>query len=173
MHTLDRFSRIKGFVFDVDGVLTDGTISLHGDGEMVRTMHTKDGYALQLAAKQGFEVLIISGAVSSSVKNRLEKLGIHHVYMGTKNKLQKLQEIILNLDITGEDLLFMGDDVPDIDAMRFCGLACAPKDACTDVMQIAGYVSPFAGGKGCVRDVIEKVLKLQGKWEFTPEIASR
>ncbi len=173
MNILKKFAGIKAFVFDVDGVLTDGTIALSSDGEMVRTMHTRDGYALQLAVKQGLEVIVISGAVSSHVKIRLEKLGVHHVYMGTKDKLSKLKEVLHDTGLKAADLLFMGDDVPDIEAMQFCGFACAPKDACTDVLEIADYISPVPGGKGCVRDVIEKVMRLQDSWYFHPEIGSK
>jgi 3-deoxy-D-manno-octulosonate 8-phosphate phosphatase (KDO 8-P phosphatase) len=170
---LSTFSTISAFVFDVDGVLTDGTLLLLPGGEMVRRMNIKDGYALQLAVKQGYTVIIISGGASELVKERLGKLGVSDVFMGVQNKLETLQNCLNEKNISPENALFMGDDMPDIPAMLACGLPCCPADACPEVKAVSKYVSSIAGGFGCGRDVIEKVMKLQGKWQAIEGATSR
>jgi 3-deoxy-D-manno-octulosonate 8-phosphate phosphatase (KDO 8-P phosphatase) len=170
---LSEFAKIRTFVFDVDGVLTDGTLLLLPDGEMARTMNIKDGYALQLAVKQGYSVVIISGGVSELVKKRLQKLGIQHVFMGVQDKKSVLLEFLKTQNLSAETSLFMGDDMPDIAAMERCGLPCCPADACAEVKNISRYISPVKGGYGCGRDVIEKVLKLHGKWQAIEGATSR
>lgn len=161
---LHLFNQITTFVFDVDGVLTDGTLVLLPGGEMARTMNIKDGYALQLAVKKGYHVVIISGGLSSLVQERLENLGIKHIYMAVKNKRQVLTSWMEANDVKPEQLLYMGDDVPDVAAMEIAGLPCCPADACVEVQAISRYISPLRGGGGCGRDVIEKVMRLQQKW---------
>jgi 3-deoxy-D-manno-octulosonate 8-phosphate phosphatase (KDO 8-P phosphatase) len=170
---LSQFSNIKAFVFDVDGVLTNGTLMLMPNGEMVRSMNIKDGYALQLAVKQGYMVIIISGGLSALVKERLLKLGVQHVFMGVLDKKTVMLELLKQYSISPENTLFMGDDIPDIEAMKVCGLPCCPADACAEVISVSTYVSSFSGGTGCGRDVIEKVMKLQGKWEAVSGASSR
>ena len=170
---LSAFAQINAFVFDVDGVLTDGTLLLLPGGEMARTMNIKDGYALQLAVKQGFKVFIISGGKSDLVKERLEKLGVTQVFMGVSDKKALLLDLLGQNDILTETTLFMGDDIPDLDAMQMVGLPCCPADACTEIKAISRYVSPVAGGFGCARDVIEKVMKLQDKWHAAEGVTSR
>lgn len=170
---LSAFSGITCFVFDVDGVLTDGTLILLPDGEMVRTMNIKDGYALQLAVKQGFKVFVISGGKSEPVKRRLEKLGITQVFMGIEDKKTLLLQLLEKHNLSPENTLFMGDDMPDLEALQTVGLPCCPADACPEVKQVCRYISPVAGGKGCARDVIEKVLKLNEKWHALPGATSR
>jgi 3-deoxy-D-manno-octulosonate 8-phosphate phosphatase (KDO 8-P phosphatase) len=170
---LSEFAKIKTFVFDVDGVLTDGTLLLLPDGEMARTMNIKDGYALQLAIKQGYSVVIISGGLSELVKKRLQKLGIQHVFMGVQDKKSVLLDFLKTHNLSAETSLFMGDDMPDIEAMERCGLPCCPADACAEVKTISRYISPIKGGFGCGRDVIEKVLKLHGKWQAIEGATSR
>jgi 3-deoxy-D-manno-octulosonate 8-phosphate phosphatase (KDO 8-P phosphatase) len=160
---LDSFKNINSFVFDMDGVLTDGSLLVMNEG-MIRRMHVKDGYALQLAVKRGYTVMVISGGKSPQVKDRLAKLGVEHVYMPVEDKLEKLKEVMATQKLQKEHILYMGDDIPDIDVMRYCGLACCPADAVAEVKKISKYISPLNGGEGCVRDVIEKVMKLQGKW---------
>jgi 3-deoxy-D-manno-octulosonate 8-phosphate phosphatase (KDO 8-P phosphatase) len=164
MNILEKFTPIKLFVLDVDGVLTDGSVILLDNGEMARTMNVKDGYAMQLALKKGYEILIISGGTSEAVKHRLAKLGINNIELGIKNKVEVFNNYISKLSIAKEQILYMGDDVPDVAPMLLVGLACAPADAVNEVLEIATYISPKNGGKGCVRDVIEKVLKLNGHW---------
>jgi len=170
---LSAFAQIKTFVFDVDGVLTDGTLLLLPGGEMARSMNIKDGYALQLAVKQGFPVFIISGGKSDLVKERLEKLGVTQVYMGVSDKKALLLDLLGQNGILTETTLFMGDDIPDLDAMKLVGLPCCPADACSEIKAISRYVSPVAGGFGCARDVIEKVMKLQDKWHAAEGATSR
>jgi 3-deoxy-D-manno-octulosonate 8-phosphate phosphatase (KDO 8-P phosphatase) len=167
------FKKITHFVFDVDGVLTDGFLSILDDGQMVRRMNIKDGYALQLAVKQGYRVLIITGGNSETVRNRLNRLGIEDVFLKVENKKQKLAEYMAEKNIFPQELLFMGDDIPDYTAMQISGLACAPADAAPEIKQISQYISPVAGGYGCARDVIEKVLKLNGHWPLDTTIRSK
>ena len=165
MNVLAKFAPIKLFVFDVDGVLTDGKLILLENGEMARSMNVKDGYAMQLALKQGYEILIISGGTSEAVKTRLVKLGIKNIALGIKDKRQILINFLLENDFLENQTLYMGDDMPDVAPMKVVGLACAPADAVKEVLEISTYISPKIGGSGCVRDVIEKVLKLNGHWK--------
>jgi 3-deoxy-D-manno-octulosonate 8-phosphate phosphatase (KDO 8-P phosphatase) len=173
MTQLDRFARIKCFVFDVDGVLTDGTLLVLEDGQMARQMNIKDGYALQLAIKKGYHLLVISGAAGSAVKNRLELLGVTDVFFKVTDKKQFLQDYLQKKGISADETLFMGDDIPDYHAMKEAGLPCCPVDAVPEIRQISAYISGAKGGAGCVRDVIEKVLKLRNHWELNSSIASQ
>jgi 3-deoxy-D-manno-octulosonate 8-phosphate phosphatase (KDO 8-P phosphatase) len=169
---LKSFTNISALVFDIDGVLTDGSLLIMNDGLMIRRMHVKDGYALQLAAKSGYLILVISGGDSPQVKDRLSKLGIVNVFMRIENKLEKLKELAAAFQLQNEDVLYMGDDIPDLEAMQYCGLACCPADAVSEIKNISKYISPIKGGEGCVRDVIEKVMKLQGKWITDTHVSS-
>jgi 3-deoxy-D-manno-octulosonate 8-phosphate phosphatase (KDO 8-P phosphatase) len=170
---LSAFAQINTFVFDVDGVLTDSTLLLLPGGEMARSMNIKDGYALQLAVKQGYQVFIISGGKSDLVKDRLEKLGVSKVFMGVADKKALLLELLEKSNLFAHNTLFMGDDMPDLEAMQSVGLPCCPADACSEVKAISRYISPITGGFGCARDVIEKVMKLQGKWHAVEGATSR
>ena len=172
MNALALLKKIKLFVFDVDGVLTDGSLILLDNGEMARQMNIKDGYALQLAIKQGYTILIISGGNSNAVKIRLQKLGIQNIFLGVVNKKKLLLNFIAEHHFNKEEILYMGDDVPDVLPMKEVGVACAPADAVAEIKSIAHYISPAFGGKGCVRDVIEKVLKLNGHWDETNLVSS-
>lgn len=160
----EYLKHITTFVFDVDGVLTDGTIQINTDGEMLRTMHTKDGYALKTALNEGFNICIISGGKNKGVRARLSGLGITDIYLGAHIKTEQLNEYFKNHDIKAENVLYMGDDIPDYPVMKMVGLPCCPQDAVKEIKEISKYVSHRKGGKGCVRDVIEQVLKVQGKW---------
>ena len=170
---LELFRRITTFVFDVDGVLTDGTLFVFDNGEQVRRMNIKDGYALQLAIKKGYRIAIFSGGVSEAVISRLKKLGITDVFMNVKDKRSGVLNYIEQHNITWGEVLFMGDDIPDHSVMREAALPCAPCDAVPEIKEIAKYISAFPGGKGCVRDVIEKVLKLNDDWELDVTIPSK
>ena len=170
---LSLFKNVTTFVFDVDGVLTDGTIYVFDSGEQVRRMNIKDGFALQLAIKKGYRVVIISGSVSEAVVKRLNRLGVTDVFMRVENKAQQLSSYLSEHQITPDKVLFMGDDVPDYEVMKAVALPCAPADAVQEIRQAAKYVSDKSGGMGCVRDVIEKVLKLNGHWEIHTEIRSQ
>ncbi len=161
-----KLRTISCFIFDVDGVLTDGSLILLPGGEQVRTMNIRDGYAMQLAIKKGYRIAIISGGISEAVKSRLSGLGISEVYMGIEDKVSKLKEIITKYNLIGENILYMGDDVPDKAAMKLCGIASCPADAAPEIKEIAIFISDKKGGEGCVRDVIEQTLRLQGKWGY-------
>ncbi len=170
MNVLQKFEPVKTLVFDMDGVLTDGSLLIMPDGEWIRRMHIKDGYALQLAVKSGYRVIIISGSSSEPVASRLHRLGITEVYQKVTDKLQLLQEILQQDNV--EELMYMGDDVPDLEVLKYAGLSCCPLDACRDVLEMADYISPVNGGEGCVRDVIEKIMRVQNKWNQATDIAS-
>ncbi|MES2663881.1 MAG: HAD hydrolase family protein [Pseudomonadota bacterium] len=160
----ERLNHIKAFVFDVDGVFTDNTILLMPSGEFLRTMNTKDGYAVKLAVDKGYLVGIISGGKSEVVTKRFNDLGVKDVYLGISNKMEVFQDFLNKHDILASDCLYMGDDIPDYDVMKLVALAAAPKDAAEEIKNIAHYVSPYQGGKGCVRDIIEQTLRVQEKW---------
>jgi len=169
MNILELFTPVRTFVFDVDGVLTDGNLMLTEDGHMLRSMSIKDGYALQLAIKKGYQVWIISGGKSEAVRARLNRLGVSEVHIGIESKIELLHNIALTTTTQFQSILYMGDDIPDYAAMQVCGLPCCPADAVPEIKQVSKYISPYAGGKGCVRDVIEKVLKLNNDWDL-PQI---
>jgi 3-deoxy-D-manno-octulosonate 8-phosphate phosphatase (KDO 8-P phosphatase) len=172
MNILSSLQLIKTFVFDMDGVLTDGSVIVDSENNWLRRMNIRDGYALQLAARSGFGVIIISGSYSIYVEARLRGLGINDVYMGVKNKETLLKKIIAEKQIDRNELLYMGDDIPDYQCMKMAGIGACPADAAFELKEIASYISPLAGGNGCVRDVIEKVLKLNKKWTLQNDIAS-
>jgi len=155
---------ISTFIFDVDGVLTDGTVTVFPNGELIRTMNIKDGYALKVAVDMGFRVCIISGGTNPAVKSRLQGLGITDIFLGAHNKIEQFNEYLELYEIDPGEVLYMGDDIPDLPVMKLCGLATCPKDAVQEIRNISSYVSQKNGGKGCVRDVIEQVLKVQDKW---------
>lgn len=160
----EKLPHIKAFIFDVDGVFTDNTLYLHPSGELLRSMNTKDGYAVRLAIERGFVVGIISGGKSESVRLRLEALGVKDIYLGIYQKLETLNTLLKDNQLNPDECIYMGDDIPDYDVMCKVGLAAAPQDACEEIKRIAHYISPFTGGKGCVRDIIEQTLRVQNKW---------
>jgi len=156
--------KIKAFVFDVDGVLSSSRITLDMNGDPMRTVNIKDGYALQLAIKKGFEVGIITGGVTESVKLRYERLGIRHIYMGSYNKLSDYLHFKKCTQLKDRHIMYCGDDIPDYDIMKIVGLPVAPADAAPEIKDLATYVSPYQGGDGVARDIIEKTLKINGLW---------
>lgn len=160
----EYLEHISTFIFDVDGVLTDGTIAVTTSGEMLRTMNIKDGYALKTAVNKGFHVCIISGGTNEGVRLRLEGLGITDVFLGAHNKIDQLNQYLEKHQLNIKNVLYMGDDLPDFPVMKLVGLPCCPQDAVPEIKAISKYVSHKNGGKGAVRDVIEQVLKVQGKW---------
>ncbi|HEX2683300.1 MAG TPA: HAD-IIIA family hydrolase [Ferruginibacter sp.] len=173
MNVLEKFKTIKTFVFDVDGVLTDGSLLILEDGQMARRMNIKDGYALQLAVKKGYRVVIISGGTSEAVRERLGRLGVQDCFLKIDNKKGTLTEYVSQHGLNWDEVLFMGDDMPDYVPMQLVGLPCCPADAVPEIKQISHYISPIDGGQGCVRDVIEKVLKLNDHWDLDTTIASK
>lgn len=160
-----KLQTISCFIFDVDGVLTDGSLVLFENGEQTRTMNIRDGYALQAAVKAGYKVAIISGGRSESVKTRLNGLGVMDVYIGADNKKEKFDEVVSMYDLKPENILYMGDDLPDFEVMKISGVPTCPADAAREIKAISVYVSDKKGGDGCVRDVIEQVMMLHGKWK--------
>lgn len=156
--------KIKAIVFDVDGVLSADVIPLHTSGEPMRTVNIKDGYAIQLAVKKGLHIAIITGGRTEAVRKRFAGLGVQDLYLGSAVKIHDYRDFRDKHGLKDEEILYMGDDIPDMEVMQECGLPCCPKDAAPEVKSIARYISHAAGGYGCGRDVVEQVMKAQGKW---------
>lgn len=161
---LEKLKHISCFIFDVDGVLTNGNLIVLPHGVMARTMNIKDGYALQLAIKKGYKVLIISGGNSQEVIDRLNKLGVTEVHMQVTDKAALLKSIFENQQLSASQCLYMGDDIPDYEVMQLVGFPCCPSDAVSEIKSISQYISSLKGGEGCAREIIEKVLKIRGDW---------
>ena len=157
-------SKIRAVVFDLDGVLSSETIALGVDGTPLRTVNIKDGYAIQLAMKMGLRAAIISGCKIEAVRKRYEGLGMEDIYLGAAVKIKVYDDFIAKYDLKDEEVIFMGDDIPDLEVMRRVGCPVCPKDACPEVKAASCYVSDWRGGQGCGRDVLEQVLRAQGKW---------
>lgn len=159
--------QIKTFIFDVDGVLTDGGVHVFENGELVRKMNIKDGYALKSAVDAGYRVCIISGGSNEGVRKRLKGLGITDIYLGAHNKIEQYHELVDMYELKEEEVLYMGDDIPDYPVMNMVGFACCPNDAAPEIQEISHYISNKKGGYGCVRDVIEQIMRVQGLWNGT------
>ncbi len=156
--------QIKTIIFDIDGVLSAETITLSADGEPLRTVNIKDGYAIQLAVKMGLRIVIMTGATTEAVHLRYERLGVEDIYMACAVKIKTYDEYLAKYGLTDSEVIYMGDDVPDLEILRRVGCPVCPQDACPDVKDACLYVSPYRGGYGCGRDVIEQTLRAQGKW---------
>jgi len=156
--------KIKGFIFDVDGVLSPDSIPLHPSGEPMRVINTKDGYAMQLAAKKGFQLAIITGGDTQAVRIRFENLGFQHVYLKAKHKLNEFNDFLSKTGLKPEEVCYVGDDIPDYEIMKIVGLPACPADAVPEIKEISKYISHKEGGKGVGRDIIEQVLRAQDKW---------
>ena len=156
---------ITTLIFDVDGVLTNGLVTIMPDGQLVRNMNIKDGYALKTAVDKGLNVCIISGGKNEGVRTRLANLGIKDIYLGAHDKIKQYNELVEKYNLKPENVLYMGDDVPDFPVMKLVGLPCCPNDAAREIQQVSKYISDKKGGEGCVRDIIEQILRVQGKWE--------
>lgn len=172
MNILEPFKSITTFVLDIDGVLTDGTVLVLDNGVQARRMSVRDGYALQLAIKKGYRVKIISGGNAPQLLSRFQGLGITDVEMGVRNKAASIRHFIKEHSLQQAELLFMGDDIPDLEAMKEVGLAVCPSDAIPEIKKCCHYISPVKGGEGCVREVIEKVMKLRGDWKEDHTVTS-
>ena len=173
MNIPERFKKITTFVFDIDGVLTNGTLLLLKDGLQVRQMHIKDGLGLQMALNNGYKVVAISGGASEEARSRLLKLGVKDVQLKVGDKKQFISDYIKKHHLSWEEILYMGDDLPDLPLMSVVGMPCCPADAVDEIKETVKYISPVNGGCGCVRDVIEKVLKQNNHWNYHPGIHSR
>ncbi len=159
----ERLPSITTLIFDVDGVLTNGEVTL-ANGAVIRTLNSKDGYALQYAAKKGYQIFIITGGNSEDVKDRLERLGVIRVCLRASDKLTVYNELKKEFNFSDTETLYMGDDIPDLPVLRLAGLSSCPQDAAVEVKAACHYQSPLDGGKGCVRDVVEQVMRVQGTW---------
>lgn len=156
--------KIKAIIFDIDGVLSCATINMDDEGQPLRTLNIKDGYAIQLALKMGLRIAIMTGGRSEAIKKRYCYLGVEDVFMDCSVKIKKYNEFLEDRGLSDEEIIYMGDDIPDYEIMRRCGCPCCPKDACAEIKEVSTYISDYKGGEGCGRDVIEQVLKAQGKW---------
>lgn len=159
-----EFSKVKAFFFDVDGVMTDGKVIVTTEGEQLRTFNIKDGWAINHAVKMGYDVVIISKGNNEGVRKRLEYLGVKEINLAVKDKIQVFESYIAKGKYSYDDILYMGDDMPDLELLKLVGYPTCPVDAVTDIKNVCKYVSPFGGGNGAVRDVLEKVMKAQKKW---------
>lgn len=160
----EELQRVKGFVFDIDGVLSTQTIPMSVWGVPLRTVNLRDGYAIQLAVKKGYRVGVISGASSKEYIKRLKTLGVNDIYLNSRTKKESMKELISKWDVDPKDILYMGDDIPDYEVMKMVGLPVCPSDADSEIKQISVYISGKRGGEGCVRDVIEQTLRLHNNW---------
>lgn len=160
----EKLNKITTFIFDIDGVLTDNKVLVMENGDVVRNVNSKDGYALQLAIKKGYRLVILSGGNNVAVKNLLARTGIQHLFINQHDKLQCYKDFVFENKLTDEEILYMGDDLPDYDVMSCVGIAACPNDSATEIKAISIYISPKNGGEGCVRDIIEQVMRVQGTW---------
>jgi len=160
----EKLLKVNSFVFDYDGVLSDGYVLVTSDGDALRTANVKDGYAMQLAIKKNYRIVIISGGYSESMKRRLESLKITDIFLAVDKKIDVYNQYLETHKLLPENILYMGDDIPDYEIMLNAGVPTCPADAVEEIKRVATYISHQPGGHGCVRDVIEKVLKVQGKW---------
>lgn len=162
-------TKIKAFIFDVDGVLSTASIPLHPSGEPMRIINTKDGYAMQLAVKKAYILGIITGGDSPSIRLRFEKLGFNYIYTKAKNKINEFHDFISKTGLNLDEICYVGDDIPDYEIMQMVGLPVCPADAVPEIKEISRYISPYPGGMGVGRDIIEQVMKVQGKWVLDDE----
>lgn len=160
----EKLTKITTFIFDYDGVLTNGVVLITNTGDQLRTGHVKDGYALQLAIKSGYNVAVISGGFSESMRHRCNALNLTDVFLGVDNKVKVFEDYIQKKNLSMDEVLYMGDDIPDFHVMKMVGMPACPSDAAEEIKKISEYISHFNGGEGCVRDIIEQVMKVQGKW---------
>lgn len=163
-NVLSRFKQVHTFIFDVDGVMTNGQVLVTEQGELLRSMNIRDAQAIKMALEEGFRILILTKGKSQGVLLRLRDLGIQDIVYGIQNKLKAYEEFLDAYDLDEEGILYMGDDIPDFEVMRRVGLPTCPADSVPEIREICHYISPLKGGEGCVRDVIEKVMKLNGVW---------
>ena len=160
----ENLINIKAFIFDIDGVLTNGKLLITDSGELLRSMNVKDGFAMKFAIDNGFKIGIISGGTNEAVKSRLERLGIEEIHLKSHDKIIHFENFTKKYQFDSDNILVMGDDIPDIPIIKAAGIGTCPQDAVPEVKSVCQYVSKNNGGKGAVRDVIEQVMKIQNKW---------
>ena len=153
-------------MFDIDGVITDGKVFVMESGEVVRNMNSKDGYAIHLAVQKKYNIVVISGGNNKAIKSMLERAGVQHIFINQHDKLQCYKDFIYTNNISDEKVMYMGDDLPDYEVMKRVGVACCPNNSAPEIKEICSYVSLKDGGEGCVRDIIEQVMRVQGTWEI-------
>ena len=168
-----RLEQVKAFAFDVDGVFTNGMVLVSENGDLLRSYNAKDGHAIRLAVTSGYPVAVITGGSSATIEKRFHPLGVKDIYLKSFYKLPDFDDFCKRHNLLPHEVLFMGDDIPDIEIMEACGVACCPADAAPEVKAAADYISPLPGGSACVRDVITQVLKVQGHWARHVELASQ
>ncbi|MFN0014390.1 MAG: KdsC family phosphatase [Saprospiraceae bacterium] len=166
VHLFDKFGAVRAFVLDVDGVLTDNSVHVTESGEQLRRMNVRDGLGMKIALRNGFPVCIITGGRSQGVIKRLAALGVEHVYSGVEDKWPVFLQFLSMFNLKASEICYMGDDLPDLQILKKVGLSACPSDAVAEIRSTVDYISPYLGGSGCVRDVVEKVLKTQDKWVF-------
>ena len=160
----EDIARVKAFVFDVDGVMTDGGIIPTPDGDFIRRYYAKDGYAMAYAIREGYKICVISGGRGEMLRRRLEMLGVERMYLNCMDKITAIKEFMADYELAAEEVIYMGDDIPDLECMRLVGIPVCPADACMEVIEASRYVSEYNGGHGAVRDIVEQVLRVQGRW---------
>ena len=160
----EDIARVKAFVFDVDGVMTDGGIIPTPDGDFIRRYYAKDGYAMAYAIREGYNICVISGGRGEMLRRRLEMLGVERMYLNCMDKITAIKEFMSEYELAAEEVIYMGDDIPDLECMRLVGIPVCPADACMEVIEASRYVSEYNGGQGAVRDIVEQVLRVQGRW---------
>lgn len=165
-----NLKEITTFIFDIDGVITDGVLMMHPSGEFLRNMSVKDGYAIKQAIHKKYNVFIISGGNSKSMKKRLQFLGVKEVHLGVSNKEKVYRKLKKKYNLTNKEIVYMGDDIPDMGVMTKVGISCCPQDAAMEIREISNYVSHYPGGRGAVRDIIRQVLKVNNHWGVSPDI---
>ena len=163
----EELKKVRAFAFDVDGVLSNQTIILHYNGEPLRTINIKDGYAIQFAIKKGYPIAILTGGNSESIRKRYMRLGVTDIYLKSQNKREDLEDFLCKYQLDPSTILYMGDDLPDYEVMTRVGFPTCPANAVVEIKLISKYISNIDGGEGCVRDVIEQVLRLHSKWVDT------
>ena len=160
----EDIARVEAFVFDVDGVMTDGGIIPTPDGDFIRRYYAKDGYAIAYALREGYKICVISGGRGEMLRRRLEMLGVERMYLNCMDKIAAIKEFIADNNLNAENVIYMGDDIPDLECMQVVGIPVCPADACMEVIEASRYVSEYDGGRGAVRDIVEQVLRAQNKW---------
>ncbi len=160
----EDIAKVEAFVFDVDGVFTDGGITPLADGDFLRTYYAKDGYAIAYALRQGYKIFIITGGRGATLQKRFEYLGVTELHMNCSDKITRFRDILKRYGLNSDHVVFMGDDIPDLECMRAAGIPVCPADAASEIIDAARYVSEYPGGHGCVRDILEQALRAQGKW---------
>ena len=167
-----KLKNIRAFAFDVDGVFTDGKVLATENGDLLRQHDSKDGFGLRMAVLHNYPTAIITGGTSESIRKRFAPIGVNEIYLKSRNKVPDFLLFCKKYSLDPSEVAFVGDDLPDIPVLRVCGLAVCPADAVPEVKDVCDYVSLYPGGRGCVRDLIEQVLKIHGDWQFDPEAYS-